>query len=79
MREAASQAIGNAPSAMWGPLHISKPKGSERALHDIQRLHAPHLAAKQVEHENNMNGPFTQTVSHIAAQLTDGQPVLPDL
>ncbi len=70
MREAASQGLGNAPSDMWGPMHVKAPKGMHDDLRDIVGTPTAHLAAKHVEMENNqLGGSFHTSLSHVARQL----------
>ena len=68
LREAASQALGNAPSDMWGPMHVKAPRHMHNSLRNIVGTATPHLAARHIESENNVGGGFHTALMHLAKQ-----------
>lgn len=72
VRETASQALGNAPSLMWGAIPIGKFKGDEHHMRTLAKAHSPHIAAKLLESEHvhqGEGGGLSTAFSHVIGGL----------
>lgn len=74
VREAASQNLGHAPSAMWGKIPSQPFKGNAHHVRSVARAHSPHIAAKLLEAEHAQvgeGGGFADALTHLVGAVSD--------